>query len=176
MIFRPTISKRRVAQANRNRELFRTFFADAGRGNAGVAAIEFAVIATILVFMAIGTLDLGLGFYRKMQVQSAAQAGAQYAMLHAFDGSSVAEIETAATQATALTALTFPQPPAKFSGCAGPTGIATPDLNYVCPDGTSAATYVTVVAQSIYSPVLAFPTLGIPDTFTFTASATVRIQ
>jgi hypothetical protein len=126
--------------------------------------------------MAVGTLDIGLGFYRKMQVQNAAQAGAQYAMLHAFDGSSVAAIESAALNATALTGLTFPQPPARSSGCAGLTGIATPDLNYLCPDGSSAATYVTVVTQSIYNPVLAFPALGIPESFIFSASATVRIQ
>jgi Flp pilus assembly protein TadG len=168
--------ERRRTGADHNRALFRAFFADAERGNAGVAAIEFAVIAMILALMAVGTLDLGLGFYRKMQVQNAAQAGAQYAMLHAFDGSSVAAIETAAMNATTLTMLTFPQPPTRFSGCAVPIGIATPDLNYLCPDGTSAATYVTVVVQSIYNPVLGFPALGIPDSFVFNASATVRIQ
>jgi Flp pilus assembly protein TadG len=176
MTFRSTATERHRDCADRRRALFRAFFADVGRGNAGVAAIEFAVIAMMLVLMALGTLDLGLGFYRKMQVQNAAQAGAQYAMLHAFDGSTVGAIESAALNATALTGLTFPQPPARSSGCAGPTGIATPDLNYLCPDGSSAATYVTVVTQSIYNPVLAFPALGIPESFIFNASATVRIQ
>jgi Flp pilus assembly protein TadG len=175
MNFRPSSIERRCGCAAGRRAL-QAFLADAQRGNAGVASIEFAVVAMMLVLMAIGTLDLGLGFYRKMQVQNAAQAGAQYAMLHAADSSNLASIETAAANATGLTELTFPQPPTRFSGCAGPTGIATPDANYKCPDGTSAATYVTVVAQSVYKPVLTFPTLGIPDTFIFNASATVRIQ
>lgn len=173
---RPTAMGRNWSGVIRKRSLLQMFFSDAEHGNAGVAAIEFAVVATMLMFMAIGTLDLGLGFYRKMQVQNAAQAGAQYAMLHTIDGSNVAAIESAAVNATALTEVSFPQAPTRFSGCAGPTGIATPDVNYQCPDGTSAATYLTVVTQSIYRPVLAFPALGIPDALTFNASATVRIQ
>ena len=51
----------------------------------GLAATEFAALATILIFMSIATADLGMGFYRKMQVQNAAQAGARYVMLKGLD-------------------------------------------------------------------------------------------
>ncbi|TMJ54449.1 MAG: pilus assembly protein, partial [Alphaproteobacteria bacterium] len=50
----------------------------------GVAAIEFAIVAPMLVLAMVCTADLGLGIYRKMQVQNAAQAGAEYAIVHGY--------------------------------------------------------------------------------------------
>ena len=48
--------------------------------SAGNAAIEMAVIAPVLVLLLVGIADFGMAVYRKMQVQHAAQAGAEYAM------------------------------------------------------------------------------------------------
>src|SRR5207248_8021169 len=66
------------------------------------AAIEFAVVAPLLIVLMIASVDLGMGFYRKMQVQSAAQAGAVYAMLHGFSSSSVTSAVTSATTLSGL--------------------------------------------------------------------------
>ncbi|HUB95564.1 MAG TPA: TadE/TadG family type IV pilus assembly protein [Stellaceae bacterium] len=53
------------------------------RCRAGTAAVEMAFIAPILVLMAAGMIDFGLGIYDKMLVADAAQAGATYAQLNA---------------------------------------------------------------------------------------------
>jgi Flp pilus assembly protein TadG len=53
------------------------------RGASGNAAIEFALIAPILAFLAAVMIDFGLGVYTKMAVADAAQAGAAYAQLNA---------------------------------------------------------------------------------------------
>ena len=45
--------------------------------NEGVAGVEFALFATTLALLTVSTLEFGMGFYRKMQVYDAAQAGAQ---------------------------------------------------------------------------------------------------
>ena len=46
-------------------------------GNAyGMAAVEFTMVAPVLMFILIGTADVGTGLYRKMQVQSAATSPA----------------------------------------------------------------------------------------------------
>ena len=47
-----------------------------GSDRSGAGAIEFAFLAPLLILMAMLTIDLGLGGYRQMQVQNAAQAGA----------------------------------------------------------------------------------------------------
>jgi Flp pilus assembly protein TadG len=158
------------------RRLLNEFVAGRRDGIRGVAAIEFAATATALVVMMIGTADFGMGFYRKMQVQNAAQAGARYAMMHQFDSSSISSIGQAVTSATAFTG-TVPYPaPLQFDGCPSNTGVTNPDINSKCPDGSTAGTYVTVSAQNVYHTVLPFPLLGIPDSFTFTAQSTVRIK
>jgi Flp pilus assembly protein TadG len=60
-----------------------TFAASIGRARRGAAAVEMAFLAPILVFMAAGMIDFGLGVYTKMMVADAAQAGAAYAQLNA---------------------------------------------------------------------------------------------
>lgn len=47
--------------------------------NAGVAAIEFAVYATLFLTIFAGTVDLGILMYLEFQIDSAVSAGAQYA-------------------------------------------------------------------------------------------------
>jgi Flp pilus assembly protein TadG len=53
------------------------------RCRAGAAAVEMAFMAPILVFLAAGMIDFGIGIYDKMLVADAAQAGATYAQLNA---------------------------------------------------------------------------------------------
>jgi len=156
--------------------LLRGFVGGSEDGIRGVAAIEFAAIAMVLAIMMIGTADFGMGFYRKMQVQNAAQAGAQYAMVHEFSGASISSIQTAVKSATAFPGIVPSPAPVQFDGCPSNTGVTSPDINSKCPDGSTAGTYVTVWAQGVYQTILPFPLLGIPDSFTFTAQSTVRIK
>lgn len=157
----------------------RRFLHNRGTGTRGVAAIEFAAIATMLVFMMVGGVDFGAGFYRRMEVQNAAQAGAQYAISCASNPSctfSASDAQKAVTQATGLAGILATPAPVRFDGCATSTGITAPDVNYKCPDGSTAATYVTASAQAVYNTILPFPLLGIPGSFTFSAQSTVRVQ
>src|ERR1700733_2616996 len=69
------------------------------RDKSGAAAIEFGLMASMLVTLLIPTFDLGMGAYTKMRVQNAAEAGAQYAQGNAYSSSA---ITTAAQSATSL--------------------------------------------------------------------------
>jgi Flp pilus assembly protein TadG len=139
----------------------------------GVAATELAIIAPVLALMMICTADLGLGIFHKMQVQNAAQAGAQYAALYGFNASSISNAVLSATGATGITA--SPEP-SKFCGCPTSTGISTTtcSTDATCSAGTIPATYVKVSAQTTYNALLPYPL--IPRSFTFTAQSTVKIQ
>jgi Flp pilus assembly protein TadG len=138
---------------------------------AGVVAIEFAIAAPVLVIDLICTADLGLAIYRKMQVENAAQAGAEYAVVHGFGASSIA---TAVTQATSFSDIASSPEPFQFCGCASDTGITTADCSSTCTGGRAPGTYVTVSAQGTYKTILHYPM--IPDNFTFAAQSTVRLQ
>jgi Flp pilus assembly protein TadG len=137
----------------------------------GLAAVEFAVIAPVLALVMICTVDIGLGFYRKMQVQNAAQAGAEYAATHGFSATAIASAMASATGYSSVQA--SPQP-YQYCGCASTSGVATATCGTNCAGGAQAGTYVAVSAQAVYTTLLPYPLL--PDTYTFTAQSTVRIQ
>jgi len=140
-------------------------------GVQGVAAIEFAILAVVLLVLMICVSDIGMGFYRKMQVQNAAQVGAQYAMLHGFSSSSIRAAVTAATSYPDISASPDPN---QYCGCPSNSGIGTTTCGSTCADGTTAATYVSVSAQGTYNTLITYPL--IPRSFTLTAQSTVRIQ
>lgn len=85
----------------------------------GIAAVEFALLSPVLLLLIMGTADTGLSLIRKLQIQSAAQAGAQYAVTHGFSVSSISGIVTG----TSPLILADPQP-RQFCGCASATGLA----------------------------------------------------
>ena len=142
-----------------------------GRGTQGVAAVELAFVAPVLVLLMVCAADLGLGIYRKMQVQNAAQAGAQFAAVHGFNANS---ISSAVVNATSFSGITASPSPTQFCGCASSSGVTSVSCGATCSSGSSVGTYVTVSAQASYSTLISYP--GIPNKFTFTAQPTVRIQ
>jgi Flp pilus assembly protein TadG len=169
------------------RRLLRRFIGGAKDGTGGVAAVEFALILPPLVLMMIATADFGMGFYRKMQVQDAAQAGAQWAAANGFDSSKIKIAVTSATKSAPGFSVNASPDPHQDCGCAASTGVTfngdtAPSCSSRCPDGTVAGTYVTVSAQATYTTMLSYHTTtllyspGIPDSFDFAAQTTVRIQ
>ena len=137
----------------------------------GVAAIELSIIAPMLVLALVCTADLGLGIYRNMQVQNAAQAGAEYAVTHGYVTDSIV---SAVQNATALSGISASPAPNQFCGCASATGVTSAACGSTCTGGSAAGTYVTVSALATYRTLLPYPVL--PSSFTLTAASTVRIQ
>ena len=138
------------------------------RGN---AAIEFALATPILLGMLVPVADLGIAFSQQLQVQQAAQAGAQYALLHGFNSSS---ISTAVTAGTTLSSVSAAPAPTQSCGCPTGTTIAAATCTSTCANGETAGTYVFVNAQALYTPALPYSVLG--TGVTLTAQATVRVQ
>jgi Flp pilus assembly protein TadG len=146
-------------------------FLTAGRdGVRGVAAVELALLSPVLIFTLVATFDIGMGLYREMQVQNAAQAGAQYAIFHGFSSS----LASAVTSATTFSGISASPAPSKFCGCPTNTGVTVADCSLPCSGGMSPGTYVTVSSQGVYNTILPYPM--IPSSFTLTAQSTVRIQ
>jgi len=155
----------------RTRNAMARAISDFSAAKRGLAAIEFAVIAPVMAMMVMCAVDLGLAINRHMQVEDAAQAGAQYAALHGFNSTS---ISSAVTSATSWTGISASPAPTEFCGCPGATSITTATCGSTCASGNIAAVYVTVGARGTYSTIVPYPV--IPSTFAFASKSTVRIQ
>jgi Flp pilus assembly protein TadG len=140
---------------------------DAREGN---AVVEFSIAAPLLVIILVPLIDIGMAVYQKMEVQDAAQAGAQYAMVHGWNSSS---IQNAVTSATALSVSASPAP-SKTCGCPDGSSVNAATCGSTCSDGQKAGIYVTVAAQATYTPLLPYPTMG--PSVTLSAQTTARIQ
>jgi Flp pilus assembly protein TadG len=149
------------------RDLMRVMRAD----RRGVAAIEFAIMVPTLIMMTVCTVDLGMGIYTNMQVQDAAQAGAQYAMVHGFDANS---ISTVVSNATAQSGISASPAPVQYCGCATAAGVTNVTCGAACPAGAVSGTYVQVSTQATYTTIVPYPMIA--NSFTLTAQAAVRVQ
>ena len=141
------------------------------RDTGGVAAIEFAIMIPLFFLMIVSVTDIGLGVYRKIQVENAAQVGTQYAIARGFDTSGISNAVTSATNSTAITASPSP---VQFCGCPTSTGISTVSCGTVCTGGAQAGTYTTVSAQATYSTLINYQLVA--ATYSFNAQSTARLQ
>jgi len=140
------------------------------RNCSGVSSVEFAVALPVLVTLLTVLVDFGIGFYEKMEVEDAAQAGTHYALLHGWDSSA---IQDAVTNATKLSVSASPSP-TKTCGCPSGSAVTAATCGAVCAGGLSAGTYVTVNAQASYTPLITSPLLG--SSVTLKAQSVVRIN
>jgi Flp pilus assembly protein TadG len=140
------------------------------RDTRGAAAVEFALVLPVLTAFLFPVTDLGMQGYAEMQLQTAVQSGAHYAVMHGWKSS---EIQAAVTNATAWTSISVAAP-VKACGCAGGTAVTPATCGDVCPNGAPAGTYVTVSASLPFTPI--FPYEAIGASRTLNAQSTVRIR
>lgn len=141
------------------------------RARSGVAAIEFAFVSVLLVTMLLVVTDFGLAANRKMQVQSAAQAGAQYAMARGYKPVSIV---SAVKNSTSYAGIDANPAPVQFCGCPLGTGVEVAACGAPCAGGSMAGTYVTVSATGNYQPIL--PNYFLPENVAFSSASTARIK
>ena len=140
------------------------------RNTRGGAGIEFAVIGPAIVVLLIGVTDFGLGFYRRMQAQTAAQRGAMYATVNSFNSAGISSTITSTRGSIVAT----PAPTA-FWACPGTTGLTASTQGTTCPGTTvTAGQYVSASAQTTYTTIFRYP--GLTSPMTFSATQVVRIQ
>lgn len=143
----------------------------------GAAMVELALLLPVLLLLVVGAADFGRAYFVYIEVVSAAHAGAEYGSLHPTDTSGMS---TAATQsAPNVTNLTVPT---TVYGCECSDGSSYKASCSTVPTCTASAgppavasnvVYrVQVKTQAVYTPLM--PWTGIPATFTFSNTATIR--
>jgi Flp pilus assembly protein TadG len=146
-------------------------------GTSGAALVEFTLVVPLLAVMAIFIVDFGFYIYRYMEVEHAAQAGAQYAIENPTPFST-SNICSAVQGDSSFASCPTSQQPSQFYACVQTGGTLqtvasnTTNCSY---DNSTAGTYVTVYAQGTYNTLV--PGLyGFASSYTVNASSTVRTQ
>ena len=138
-------------------------------------AVEFAFLAPALILMALLTIDLGLGGYGQMQVQTAAQSGADFALYnYTYTSYSTQNIINAVDSATANAAITASPAPTQFYGCANSDGLEVVSSGSTCSNGQAPGVYVSVYSTLTYTPLAAY--FGVAQSYVLNGQATVRVQ
>ena len=135
----------------------------------GAALVEFTIFAPLLVFMSGYTMDFGLYYYQQMQVQSAAQTAAQYAMVSG-NAPSFSSIN-----GYTISSSTNYYCPSSTS----PYGLGSPVAqNTLCDpldSSTIAGKYVTVTTQATYTTLAPIGFFS-NSTYPLAGAAKVRVQ
>lgn len=139
-------------------------------GRKGIAALEFGLLAPVLLIAITGVLDYGIALYYKMQLSTAVRAGIQIAATDPTNANLTAIITEAATGATGLTGITVPAP-TTFCECSNNPNTAVGCAS-TCAGGTLQS-FLTLTVNYTYAPLF-LPAAAISNPIT--ASATVRTQ
>jgi Flp pilus assembly protein TadG len=134
------------------------------------AAVEFGFVFPFFSVLILGVAEYGMIPFQVMNINYAAQVGAQYAMLNGYN---VANIQSAVTAASGIPAASITV--TETCGCPNGTSV-TAALNGcrpplpTCADGLTAGGYATITVSLAYSPVV--PGINSP----LTATTMVRVQ
>ncbi len=135
----------------------------------GMAAVEFAFVAPVLIALLIAVSELGLAIRAELLAQEAVAAGAQYAR----QGFNATGITSAVQNAnTAMTVQATPAP-AEFYACPATTGLTRTQQGATCADGKAARHFVDVWA-AVARPTVLGSSFGLPGTLTALATARAR--
>jgi Flp pilus assembly protein TadG len=142
-------------------------------GECGSAAIEFGLLAPLLVIFAVGTLDIGTAAYRAMQVQAAAEAGAFYVSESGFDAAGITSAVTSAINSNPR--ITATPAPSVFRACPTASGLIEQACTSTCTcaDGSAPGQYARINAQMITDPPI-LPELHLSTTIS--GEAIIRIN
>jgi hypothetical protein len=127
----------------------------------GVAAVEFAIIASFLLLLVLGLYDIGNAIHQRMLLQQALRAGGQYAILYP-DQTGDGKAENNGIVEAIAQAL-----PVNGSGVIIAQPVMSPDVGYGPPY------YITLGASLPYAALLPFFNHVLTEN---SASYVVRVQ
>jgi len=134
-----------------------------GAAQSGIAAVEFALIAPIMMVLLLGLLDYGIAAYHSMELESAARSGAQYARL---DSSNTALVVTTVKNSTLLDTTKLTVNVTEFCECSDGSSVV---CGTTCGVG-NVRKYMQINASYAHTP------LFIPGIMTLSGASTIRTQ
>lgn len=143
----------------------------------GIAALEFVVVAPVLLTALASLADFGLVLGNRTQLAAAVDAGAAYAFAQGQTVSetkgsvSATDVQAKVLAATALGATVSVTGPATY--CIVNAALSAAAAGSTCSDGNPPGTYMIITASYQYEPML--PVYSLMATTTLTETASVRL-
>lgn len=120
----------------------------------GLAGIEFAILAPVLLLMLGSVADFALAFWSKGVLASSVAEGAEYAFV-AGPGASAFSIQSIVGQKLSLPAAAVSVTgPNCYCVSGTPATAASQVCGLPCPNGATPGTYVTISARYAYTSIL----------------------
>lgn len=135
----------------------------------GASAVEFGMIAPVMVLLFAGMVDLAGAMQQTIRLESAARASAQYAMGFPGDTSGIVAATAAALGAGDGTVAVVPA----YCACPGGGSTAVSCEGTPC-DGSPSAVYVEVSVTRPYAAIIGLGGYVLPSTLSGTAVTRVR--
>ncbi|BBK31538.1 hypothetical protein STHU_21720 [Allostella humosa] len=135
----------------------------------GSSAVEFAIIAPVLIVVLGGLADLAIALHRTIGLENAARAGAQHAMSFPDDAPGIAAATVAALGGT-VGAVSVA---AAHCVCPGTSGPSVSCDGTPC-SGAAAGRYVSVSVTASAETIFGLAAIVLPSSFTGSAVARVR--
>ena len=110
----------------------------------GSAAVEAAIFMPIFVLLTLGITDLGTGMYVRMAANSAAQAGAAYAIVNKCGLSCLSNIQTAMNDATGNASF------CSGTVCSASMGACAADASTTCIVISVSYPFAPLLPQAVY--------------------------
>ncbi len=153
---------------------FQHLLRELGGSQRGVIAVEFALVASVLVALAFAGFDFGRGFQQKHLLSGAAQAGAQLAVQRdrSFTMLDIADVEQRVRDDAGGNQATLTVNARYYCACPGTNVEVACDATCAAPRPPS--TYVEVALQKDFDLILKYP--GLSDPFTLRAMSTMRVR
>lgn len=152
----------------------------------GIAAVEFALVAPVLLTIVAGLSDFPLALSDRMKIAGGVADGAGYAFNQGQDPlGTMSAVSDSDVQSRVRSSINLPNVQVKVSGpslyCFSNSSTGNPPstaltlaaVGSTCPNGNPPGTYIVISASYVYTPLLPFySTLA---TTTLTESAAVRL-
>jgi Flp pilus assembly protein TadG len=167
------------------------------RRNAGVAALEFALLVPVLIALFLGVAEFSMVYHDQLQVSSALSAGAEFAFTkgQTEEGGSGGNLDTDVQtfvnsiissnllNATASVVVYYNGVTADGSpsSCYCPTSSplafnTTATCGATCSDGSTAGKFATLTASLTYTPMFSVNSVFFHGLNPFKQTITVRLQ
>jgi Flp pilus assembly protein TadG len=126
------------------------------RAEQGSVAVELALFIPVMLLLFAGLFQFGSGIFDTLRLESAARAGAQYAMI---DPTNATDIQNAVR--SAIGGDTSDVEVTATSYCQCPGDNAHVDCTIVsCSGGASSHQFVSIAANRPFTSILSLPALG----------------
>jgi Flp pilus assembly protein TadG len=132
------------------------------RGEAGTAAVEFGLFAPLFVLLLVGLTEIGFAMFGSMQVYSAVEAGALYAIRNGYNKAGIANAVVNSTNVSGIAATPEPD---EICGCPTLAGIAEATCGTTCTGGAAVGRYIRINATLTRTTILT-SSFGLPATLT----------